>query len=359
MEHILEGNKSYWFINILGWTIFSFFTMGILIGVGDPYDVGAFQIFIDSIFSIPIMVFGSHFIRNRLNHHKIFERIDFKATGYVILYTIIAAVISYIITYLYFQIVYTMIGKGDVLDKVFEKKVLFIIIGLFNTWFYFVGWTIFYVVIKAVRELNRTRENQLQMANNLKELQLNNLKGQINPHFMFNSLNNIRGLMLEDVDRSRDMITRLSEVLRYSLTKSTEDAIPLHQEMEMVEHYINISKIQLEDRLQYHEEIDPSTEHIEIPPMIIQLLVENGIKHGISTLPNGGRLKVIVQKADSLLTIDVINSGELTIAKDSTKLGLSNLTKRLALLYGDEAEFRLYEENDQVIASIKIPLNET
>ena len=93
----------------------------------------------------------------------------------------------------------------------------------------------------------------------LKQAQLNTLKGQINPHFMFNSLNNIRGLMLEDVERSREMLTKLSEMLRYSLTKASNNAIALSEELEMVENYIELSKIQFEDRPHYQESVAAET----------------------------------------------------------------------------------------------------
>ena len=91
--------------------------------------------------------------------------------------------------------------------------------------------------------INTIKVNQLQLETNLKDAQLNTLKGQINPHFMFNSLNNIRGLMLEDVGKARNMLTSLSEMLRYALTKSGINSISLEDELDMVENYIEISKI--------------------------------------------------------------------------------------------------------------------
>jgi LytS/YehU family sensor histidine kinase len=133
-------------------------------------------------------------------------------------------------------------------------------------------------------ELNKSRETRLELESNLKESQLNTLKGQINPHFMFNSLNNIRGLMLEDVTAARNMLTSLSETLRYSLTKSESNSIALEDELDMVKNYIELSKIQLESRLQFESFIDENSLSTQIPPMIIQMLIENAIKHGISNL---------------------------------------------------------------------------
>ena len=172
---------------------------------------------------------------------------------------------------------------------------------------------------------------------------------------MFNSLNNIRGLMLEDVSKSREMITKLSEMLRYSLTKNNIDGIAVVEELEMVDNYIALSKIQFENRLQFEKKIDESTYQFQIPPMIIQLLVENAAKHGISNLKDGGKIKLEIQKKENGIQILVSNSGKLKIAKDSTQLGLKNIKQRLNLLYGDKATFSLNEINDAVVAEINIP----
>lgn len=216
-------------------------------------------------------------------------------------------------------------------------------------------WTIIYMGIKFITNINTNRLENLELQATLKEAQLNTLKGQVNPHFMFNSLNNIRGLMLEDVDKSREMITKLSEMLQYALTKNTVDAIALSEELEMVDNYIALAKIQMEDRLDYQKNIDKNSLSIQIPPMIIQLLVENAAKHGIANLKNGGVISLTTSLTNEHLIIEVRNTGKLTISENSTKLGLKNIQQRLRLLYGAKAAFYLDEIEDQVIAIIKIP----
>ena len=226
-----------------------------------------------------------------------------------------------------------------------------------NSFITIFGWTIFYLSVKIVAKLNADRLERAELNATLRQAQLNTLKGQINPHFMFNSLNNIRGLMLEDVDKSRDMLTKLSEMLRYSLAKNNVNAINLEEELEMVENYIALSKIQFEERLQFVKKVQDDTLEIKIPPMIIQLLVENAAKHGISNLKTGGTIKLITEKDIQGLIIKVINTGSLQIAKDSTQLGLQNIKQRLRLLYGNEASFFLKEVDDEVVATIIIPLS--
>ena len=220
----------------------------------------------------------------------------------------------------------------------------------------FVIWLFIVLVIKAYDYNKNITLKQFKLEGSLKESQLNSLKGQINPHFMFNSLNNIRGLMLEDVSKSRDMLTKLSEMLRYSLIKNDVNSIALEEELDMVENYIALSKIQFEDRLEFVKEVDPNSLSVSIPPMIIQLLVENAAKHGIANLIKGGTITLITNRTEDYLHIIVRNTGKLKIVKGSTQLGLKNIKQRLRLLYGNLAEFSLDEIEDEVVANIKIPM---
>jgi LytS/YehU family sensor histidine kinase len=226
-----------------------------------------------------------------------------------------------------------------------------------NVTIYLFFWVVLYVSVKLIARIQRNKIDRLRLEASLKESQLNTLKGQLNPHFMFNSLNNIRGLMLEDVNKSREMLTRLSEMLRYSLNMNKVDAIQIAQELETVENYIALSKIQLEDRLQYEQQVDESLLQIKIPPMILQMLVENGIKHGIATQKNGGKITVTVAATASDIILQVKNTGSLQTKSDSTKIGVDNISKRLELLYGETATFTLNEVDNEVHATIIIPVN--
>ena len=236
----------------------------------------------------------------------------------------------------------------------------FLLIKIYNIPFFatlFSIWLFTYLTINIYHQLKNVQLKQANLEANLKESQLNTLKGQINPHFMFNSLNNIRGLILEDTKKSREMITRLSEMLRYSLTKNDVDAIALEDELEMVDNYVAISKIQMEDRLQFDKNIAVNPHDIKIPPMIIQMLVENAAKHGIAKLKDGGKITLNIKQESNKLIIEVLNPGHLSINSDSTQLGLQNIKQRLALLYKGAANFNLEEKNNQVVATFKIPLS--
>lgn len=347
---------AYWTIQIIIWT----FLTGVMAYAywvsGNQLNLELWYVIVDFSAVIVLAIFFTNQLRRLLNKWVEFDNLKLN-DGFKIVGLLIATAVVFCVVYMvYVKFMYTIVYKRpDVLEhpsQSFKNNIIFII----NYILYFIIWTVFYVAIKGLMELNKGRETRLQLESNLKESQLNTLKGQINPHFMFNSLNNIRGLMLEDVDRARNMLTSLSETLRYSLTKSDVNAIALEDELEMVENYIEISKIQFEDRLQFETNIDKASLNTQIPPMIIQMLIENAIKHGISNLKNGGKVSLTTKINDSQLLIEVANTGALRPSEDSTQLGLKNIKQRLYLLYGEAAIFNLNEIENQVVATIKIPL---
>jgi len=323
---------------------------------GNQLKLELWQVLLDFSVIILLAIFFTHQLRRLLKRWIEFDNLKLN-DGFKILGLLIATALLFSLVYIaYTKFMYTLVYmRPDALEhpsQSLKNNIIFIL----NFIIYFIIWTVFYVAIKGLMELNKGRETRLKLESNLKESQLNTLKGQINPHFMFNSLNNIRGLMLEDVDRARNMLTSLSETLRYSLTKSNVNSIALEDELEMVENYIEISKIQFENRLQFKKNIDRDSLNTQIPPMIIQMLVENAIKHGISNLKEGGIINLVTNIKDNELFIQVANSGKLISSPNSTQLGLKNIKQRLELLYGEAATFSLKEIENKVIATIEIPI---
>lgn len=347
---------SYWTIQIITWSFLSGVMAFAYWLTGNELKLELWQVIMDYSAVIVLSIFFTHQLRRLLNKWIEFDNLKIEDLFKILGLLIATGIVFYISYMAYIKFAYSIVyNRPDVYDhpsQSLKNNIIFIL----NYIVYFIIWTVFYVAIKGLMELNKGRETRLQLESNLKESQLNTLKGQINPHFMFNSLNNIRGLMLEDVERARNMLTALSETLRYSLTKSDANAIALEDELEMVENYIAISKIQLEDRLTFEEHIDEASLHTQIPPMIIQMLIENAIKHGISNLKAGGTIRLTTQIKDSQLLIEVANTGSLTPSEDSTQLGVNNIKQRLHLLYGAAATFSLKEIENQVVATIKIPV---
>ena len=215
-------------------------------------------------------------------------------------------------------------------------------------------WEVLYVRFSESRR-HEVRESQLQFA--LRESQLLALEAQIHPHFLFNALNSIRALVEINPSRAQEMLTRLSNVLRYSLRRDSEHTVVLEAELEAVSDYLALEGIRFGDRLHSSVVSDEEVVKRHVPPMVIQTLVENAVKHGVGQ--SKGRTDLLVHTSingqDILITVE--NTGKLLeSSRDGSQLGLENTQKRLKLLYGDRARLLLEEKDDRVIATVAIPL---
>lgn len=197
---------------------------------------------------------------------------------------------------------------------------------------------------------------QLQALN--AETELKNLRSQLNPHFMFNAMNSIRALIDENPVRSKEAVTQLSNVLRNSLVHTKKELVSLSDEMTIVSDYLSLEKIRYEERLVVLTHIQSKTNSYLIPPLLIQTLVENAIKHGISKLKQGGELEVSSREENGFHVLEVVNSGKLgPINKSETNIGIQNTQKRLKLIYGKSATFQLKQIESKVVAQVILPLN--
>ncbi len=228
------------------------------------------------------------------------------------------------------------------------------------------GWLCIYFFYHLFERLNRLQVGQLQLAANVKEAELRALKSQINPHFLFNSLNSLRALIDEDAPRAREAVTRLANMLRYSLQSGQQETVPFEDEIRIVEDYLALEHIRHENRLRVRWDIAAEVRLVSVPPMLLQTLVENAVKYGISTRRDGGELTIAARFDGAALNIRVINPGDLSApaspsaarAGSSTGVGLRNASERLKLLFGDRAALTLLAEPAGcVTADVMIPLN--
>lgn len=205
----------------------------------------------------------------------------------------------------------------------------------------------------AQREIRMSRENA-RLALITREAQLNNLSAQLNPHFLFNSLNNIKALVSDNPKAARRAIDLLSDLLRTSLYNGDEMLVPLKNELSLVNDYLELEKLRFEERLQYEIQTDNKLSNFQIPRLSIQLLVENAIKHGIAQRKNGGLITVKIEQLATIVKITVQNPGQLTTSDNG--LGLNNLKERLSLEYKGRAEFTISGQlHDIVLATITLP----
>ena len=206
------------------------------------------------------------------------------------------------------------------------------------------------------REINTTKANA-QLSVIAKQAQLENLSAQLNPHFLFNSLNSIKSLVIENPHAARRSVDLLSDLLRSSLYRNDEKLISIRSEISLVKDYIELEKLRFEERLEVVIDIEKCPENLKIPPLSIQLLVENAIKHGIEKSIKGGLVQIIVNKEGDYIHIEVQNSGKLKTGPCESGIGIKNLKERLAIQYRGEASFKIKQNsNEIVVATIKIPV---
>jgi LytS/YehU family sensor histidine kinase len=226
-------------------------------------------------------------------------------------------------------------------------------------WLSVVGniWVILYFSITSLRHTREARRNETQMKLALSEAELRALESQLNPHFLFNCLNSIRGMVSEDPPQAQDMITRLANILRYNLQRDRRHTVPLASEVEIVSDYLALESVRFESRLRVRIDIDDAAREVPVPPMLLQTLVENAIKHGVEDLPAGSEVSIRTFLDNNTLRIAVENAGSLAEPQPgSTQIGLKNARERLRILYGERAALQLScFENGRVAATVLIP----
>ncbi|MBI5691466.1 MAG: histidine kinase [Verrucomicrobia bacterium] len=226
----------------------------------------------------------------------------------------------------------------------------------------FVGWFCIYFFYHLFDRYNRLQIEQLRLATHVKEAELRALKSQINPHFIFNSLNSLRALIDEEPARARQAVTQLANLLRYSLQSGQLETVPFEDELRIVNDYLALEQVRHEERLRVRLDVAPETLALPIPPLLLQTLVENAVKYGISTRPEGGEIGILARREQGSLRLQVTNPGELAAGaglprSGSTGLGLRNAAERMRLLFGDRARLELRAAEPRlVVAEAILPL---
>ena len=188
------------------------------------------------------------------------------------------------------------------------------------------------------------------------EAHLKLLQAQIEPHFLFNTLSNVLSLLDTNPSRGKSMLVDFIQYLRASLSKIRQEKATLGQEMEMIQAYLSIFKVRMGDRLQYKIDLPKNMEAIAFPPMLIQPLVENAIKHGLEPKVEGGEIRISGIEKDGLIRLEVVDTGLGFQGERETGMGLSNIRERLVSLYGNRAGLILEENQPRGLkATIEVP----
>lgn len=222
---------------------------------------------------------------------------------------------------------------------------------------YFLPWVLIYYFYHFFRKSQKQQMDALKMESLIKELELKTIKAHINPHFIFNSLNSIRALVDENPQRARKAVTELSNILRSSMQAEKMETVPFEKELFIVKDYLALENMRFEDRLKVEYDIDKDTLNQPVPPMMLQTLVENAIKHGISKQINGGVVKIVSDFKGDFHELVVQNTGQLNGKYNAEGFGLSSTNNRLNLLYGENAKFNIRQINGSLVeAKVLIPV---
>jgi len=219
------------------------------------------------------------------------------------------------------------------------------------------AWSALYFGIKYQRDLLAQQERTLRAETLAREAQLQVLRYQINPHFLFNTLNTLVSLIGEDDRRAKQFVHELAEFLRYSLLDTNTHTVSLHEEIEVVRSFLSIEKLRYENDLQIEFDVEPATESVPIPPFLVQSLVENAVKHGRTMGPAPLQVCLTTRLEDGTLYIDVANTGRLAASSlpgAHRGIGLQNVRERLQRHYPGRHRFALWEEEGWVRARIVV-----
>jgi LytS/YehU family sensor histidine kinase len=207
-------------------------------------------------------------------------------------------------------------------------------------------------------EASREAEARVMQASVLaREAELRALKAQVNPHFLFNSLNSISALTASDAPKAREMCILLGDFLRRTLGLGEKAAIPLAEEISLIHAFLAVEKIRYGARLQMEEQIDAETLDAQVPPLLLQPLIENAVGHGIANLVEGGWIKLSAERRDGELSIVVENLFDPEAPpRRKSGVGLANVRQRLEARYGNRARFATSVDGSCFRVAISLPV---
>ncbi|WP_027418482.1 sensor histidine kinase [Crocinitomix catalasitica] len=341
----------YWIVQVAGWGAYFLFSILFLVTSGNFSSTANLYLF--GFASIIASIILSHGIRFFIVRHSLLTKPLIHQIWSTLLLCVLSGTLleffQYLITidflvvdfYVLSDINSDFFNWGDFLLGVSRSIILFLL------------WCGFYFVF-AITEKSREQEIlNLKWQASKNEIELKNLRAQLNPHFLFNALNSIRALVGIDPAQAKLSITHLSELLRQSINLGRQKMITLSDELKLVNIYLDLEKIRFEERLEIKYDLDEKATDCEIPPLMLQTIVENGVKHGVSKEVYGGIISICTKLTNNTLELVVTNTGQFIPGKEKG-IGIENTIKRLGIIYANRANFEIREIEGTVVATIKI-----
>ena len=344
------ANSRYWLLQLIGWgfvgLVMLFFAHAYKVNISDKVLLGRIAI----VITAGILV--THILRLVIKWRAwMMESIE-KAIPKLIIALVFASMLFSLIVLGGFD--YFKLGTDSGKKLTFFARLLG---STFDNGLFILPWLLIYYFYHFFQKSRRQQLDTLRLETLIKELELKTIKAHINPHFIFNALNSIRALVDENPKRARRAVTELSNILRSSMQSEKMETVPFEKELSIVKDYLALENMRFEDRLKIEYQIDEDTLNQPVPPMMLQTLVENAIKHGISKQIDGGLIKVISEFKGDFHELTVQNTGRLSGEVNEFGFGLSSTNNRLSLLYGEKANFEIKQVNGSMVeAKVLIPV---
>jgi sensor histidine kinase YesM len=333
----MKTNKGYYLCQLTGtFLFFSFLLFSVISAKEGEVDLTVEIIYF--IQSILVSLLSTHFIlRAYIKKHRQNNPSYFKVYSVAIFFSAMVATFVAVTCGVAF-------GEGETDYFSFDYILMKSIVNLFL----FTVWSGLYLAITSIRE-------RIQLRQQLRDQELASLMNQINPHFLFNSLNTIRGMIYEDKDKSAELVTKLSTLFRYNLSTDTKSHTSLGAELKICEHYLAIEDIRLGNRLNVEFSVSSESRSAKIPTMSLLTLIENAIKHGIANLQKGGTVTLKSSVVNNKLLIEVSNPYKEDLVKPGTKVGLNTLKQRIGLIFGAQGKLTQQSTGDNFSVSLSLP----
>lgn len=350
------GNRTYWTFQAAGWGLFAliniFFNQQFA-----QLDTPESRVLVFGRLTIFVLlgILLTHLMRLAIIRWNVLQK---KLEKQILQFVVLTAVFSMIGSVIDMAILieWNLLIKKE--KEFLDNKFLLVLNGAFYFFIYFFIWNLIYFMYHYVAKSRKQQLDTLQLEALVKELELKTIKAHINPHFIFNSLNSIRALVDENPERARAAVTELSNILRSSMQTEKVEMVAFERELDIVKDYLALENMRFEDRLRIEYQIDEDTLDQLVPPMMLQTLVENAIKHGISKQINGGVVRIVSDFKDNFHELAVQNTGYLNGGMNAEGFGLSSTTNRLSLLYGDKAKFEIKQLTPSLVeAKVLIPFD--
>lgn len=345
---MLKRIPTYWLYQLFGWSVF------ILINVFFSYTFDRFdeRFIYKLLLYVGIGIIFSHLMRLVIKKtNLLILPLQQQLVSFVLVTVAFALLVGVCESYFFKWL--DLLGSTEL--KLGLNKL--ILTNAFNSFFYLFIWNCIYYIYHYIQKSRRQQLDTLKLEALIKELELKTIKAHINPHFIFNALNSIRALIDENPGRARTAITELSNILRSSMQAEKLETVPFEKELNIVKDYLALEHIRFEDRLNVSYEIDEDTLDQPVPPMMLQTLVENAIKHGISKQLNGGTVKIISDFRNNHHELLVQNTGHLNGGINEDGFGLTSTQNRLLLLFGNKAKFNIRQVNGNMVeAKVELPM---